>query len=82
MSQETKRQKTIKERLKFDYALDSKKMKPLLAAFVANLSIRTVYNETFVIRGLMKVAQTQKETLFSINVIFAELKVTFHSSNI
>ena len=41
--------------------------------------MRTGYNVTFVITGLMKTAQTQKETLFFfyINVIFVKIKLTF-----
>jgi hypothetical protein len=32
----------------------------------------------FVVSGLMKTVQTQKETLFFVNVTFAKLKLTFN----
>jgi hypothetical protein len=40
--------------------------------------MRAGYNATSVISGHMKTAQTQRETLFFINVIFAKLKLMFN----
>jgi hypothetical protein len=51
-------------------------MDPWNALSVANCSMRTGYSATFVTGGLMKTEQTQRETLFFINMMFANIKDT------
>jgi hypothetical protein len=81
-SQETKSHTASKRRLQSSAQVDSKVDRPKETECIIS---GKYFDEdwiqcTFVISGLMKTVQTQKETLFFliINVIFAKLKLTFN----